>query len=119
MAKYSPAPVVAKTKLTSADRKLVMIVACTQGKSGFNTKASIKKVGDADTKALTGARATFKDEAGGRSAFDKIVKEAVGKGWVVDTITSRNSFTNIPAPKEVKFGEAAVVVPKSQRGVAK
>lgn len=102
---YVPAKVLRRAKFQNGESTLLVLL--TEGKSGFNTKATVRKDKGAD--AETGGRASFKDEESGVRAFDKLAKEAEKAGWTIAS-SSRNAFTEIPAPPVMKTGSKKHVV---------
>lgn len=96
---YSPVKTVRKVVFRNGNEQ--MVVALTEGKSGFNTKATVKSLAeDNDEKAKTGCRASFQDRDDADMAFDKLVEETKAAGWAVHSENGRNAFSTIPAPTE-------------------
>lgn len=86
-----------KAVFTCADQTLTLVA--TEGKKGFNVKASMKTgKGKGQPKAITGCRETFKTLAEATAALTKLGEEALKRGWTAVTITKRNSFDAIPVP---------------------
>lgn len=85
-------------------------VTMAKGNSGFNVKASQKIA--KDQKALVGCRLATTNEAEAKDYFDRLVKDAEGKGWIRSVASPRNAFSEIPAPP-------ASAAPKLVKKVAK
>lgn len=94
---YSPVKTIKKVTFRNGEEQ--MVVALTEGKSGFNTKATVKSLAeDNDEKAKTGCRASFQDRDDAVMAFEKLVDDTKEAGWKVHSENGRNAFMTIPPP---------------------
>lgn len=102
--KYVARKVVAKTNLLSEDGTRRLTITLREGAgSAVNIAATIRSTDkDEEFDAQTGARGTFTDVEEGKKALAKLVKDAEGKGWAVETSSTRGSFDSIPSGKKTK-----------------
>lgn len=107
---------VATAKFFNENSKETMIVAATEGKSGFNLKISVKN--DKSVRALTGGRQRFDTRDLVMDAFNTTVAQAEEKksGWKrVQMAASKNAFMGIPKPGSLNHITDPAMAPRLNR----
>lgn len=91
-------------KFGSPDRSQALTITMAKGSSGqYNVKSTLKEGrGKGSPKAITGTRLSVPSEQEAKDYFDRLVADAERKGWIKGaSSSSRNAFTEIPAPSAV------------------